>query len=106
MKKPFEGFQEGLAAFIAAGKKAQDAVDEISLTVDGAEFLGAKAIKVTYTNHRGEIALRNVVPMRIWFGLSEWHVGERWLMTVWDTDKKELREFALSECDFTKSHSE
>ncbi|MBD8554895.1 hypothetical protein IFT84_10205 [Rhizobium sp. CFBP 8762] len=50
-----------------------------------------------YTNWRGEYGIRTAVPMRVWFGTSEWHKEPQWLLTAWDIEKNAAREFAL--CD-------
>jgi predicted DNA-binding transcriptional regulator YafY len=54
-----------------------------------------KAIKIVYTNYRGETALRKVLPQRVWFGSTEWHPEEQWLLEAIDLDKGASRSFAL-----------
>ena len=54
-----------------------------------------KQVFMTYLNHRGAITERNVVPIELWYGLSEWHDGEQWFMKAYDIDKHAEREFAL-----------
>lgn len=58
-------------------------------------------IAMLYTNHRGEISIRNVTPILIDFGSSEWHPDPQWLMSAYDNDKRVHREFAVKDCDFT-----
>lgn len=58
-------------------------------------------ITVIYTNWRGETSRRNVTPTDIRWGVSEWHQHPCWLLAVNDLDKRESREFALADCDFT-----
>lgn len=55
----------------------------------------SKAIKIVYTNYRGETALREVLPQRIWFGATEWHPEQQWLMDAIDVEKDAPRSFAL-----------
>lgn len=54
-----------------------------------------KAIKIVYTNYRGETASRHVVPQRVWFGATDWHPEEQWLLDAIDLDKGAERSFAL-----------
>lgn len=56
---------------------------------------GVPAITLGYTNWRGEFARRRVVPIRVWFGSTEWHPEPQSLLRVWDMDKGALRDFAL-----------
>lgn len=52
---------------------------------------------IDYTNHRGERALRRVVPQRIWFGSTPWHPEKQWLMEAFDLDRQAQRDFALTD---------
>lgn len=62
-----------------------------------------KAIGIVYRNYRGETARRQVVPERVWFGATEWHPEEQWLLDAIDIEKGAKRSFALrdiqSYCD-------
>lgn len=60
-------------------------------------------ISMTYTNYRGETSVRNVTPIYIDFGETDWHPEPQWLMRAYDNDKKAFRDFALRDCDFTKT---
>lgn len=55
----------------------------------------SKAIKIVYTNYRGETALRKVLPQRIWFGATEWHPEKQWMLDAIDLEKDARRSFAL-----------
>ena len=48
-----------------------------------------------YRNHRGEVAVRRVMPGRVWYGRTPWHPGACWLLRALDLDKDEERDFAL-----------
>jgi predicted DNA-binding transcriptional regulator YafY len=48
-----------------------------------------------YRNHRGEERYRNVRPISLRFGATEWHPEEQWLMLGFDLEKNVEREFAL-----------
>ena len=54
-------------------------------------------IKIRYTNYRGETTVRQIVPVRIRFGASEWHPAEQWLMDAYDIDRQAERSFALAD---------
>lgn len=53
-------------------------------------------IQFEYTNHRGEKAVRKVRPIRIWFGSTAWHPEAQWLLEGFDLDRKETRDYAMS----------
>lgn len=61
------------------------------------------SLRFGYTNWRGEYAERNAVPLRVYFGSTEWHPEPQWLMEAYDRDKKEKRVFALK--DMGTQHS-
>lgn len=70
------------------------------LPEDVSSILGDKniediAIKVIYKNYRGEVGLRRIIPLDIFYGSSEFHKEQQWLMKVWDVDKKDYRTYAL-----------
>lgn len=56
-----------------------------------------KEICILYTNHRGETSVRRLVPIRIWFGKTEWHPEEQWLLEGFDLDRQAARSYALKE---------
>ena len=57
----------------------------------------AAAVVVLYTNYRGETALRTIVPKRLWFGSTEWHRDEGWLLDAFDVEKGAERSFAMKD---------
>jgi len=52
---------------------------------------------VTYTNWRGETAQRSIIPRKLWFGKTEWHPKEQWLLTAFDIEKQAERDFACQD---------
>ena len=56
-----------------------------------------KIVKILYTNYRGETAVRNIIPQKIWFGKTEWHPEEGWLLDAYDTEKKADRAFSMKD---------
>lgn len=54
-------------------------------------------VVIDYTNHRGVREPRKVLPISISFTKSQWHPGgPRWILTAYAMDRREQREFALS----------
>jgi len=58
-------------------------------------------IRFSYVNYRDEHSMRCATPMRFWFGATEYHPDPQWIMTAFDHGKKQDRDFALADCDFT-----
>lgn len=56
----------------------------------------AEPVKVTYTNWRGETSEREIRPLHMWFGATEWHPEPQWLITAKDIGKGVERDFALA----------
>lgn len=54
-----------------------------------------KALKFKYKNWEGKMAVRTVVPKKIWYGATEWHPEEGWLLKAQDLDKDAERDFAV-----------
>jgi len=54
-------------------------------------------VSMVYTNYRGETAVRKIVPRKIWFGKTDWHPEEQWLLTALDVGKEADRDFALKD---------
>ena len=54
-------------------------------------------VMIYYTNYRGELSTRLIVPISMWFGSNEWHKKPQWIFTAHDLDKGEKREFAMND---------
>lgn len=54
-------------------------------------------VQISYTNWRGETAIRTIKPLEIWFGSTQWHKEEQWLLKAIDLGKNAERDFALKE---------
>lgn len=54
-------------------------------------------IKVQYTNYKGETAIRTIIPLKFWFGKTEYHPQEQWLLDVWDLERNALRVYTLKD---------
>lgn len=59
-----------------------------------------KEITIKYTNWRGETAIRKIIPIKIWFGSTQWHKTEQWLLKALDTEKEAERDFALKDIQY------
>lgn len=56
-----------------------------------------QAVRICYTNYRGETALRVIVPERIHFGSTDWHPEPQWLLDALDVEKQATRTFAMKD---------
>lgn len=61
-----------------------------------AEGLHHQVIEFDYVNWRGEAARRQVKPMTVRWGTSDWYKEPQWLLSCWDLERKDVREFALA----------
>ena len=56
-------------------------------------------VEILYTNWKGESGTRKIMPEKIWFGQTEWHKENQWLLHAWDLEKKEYRDFAMKDIE-------
>ena len=56
-----------------------------------------KILSFEYINWRRERGVRNVKPIKIWYGKTEYHEGEQWLLKATDVDKNAERDFSLKD---------
>jgi predicted DNA-binding transcriptional regulator YafY len=54
-------------------------------------------ISICYTNYRGETTIRKIIPQKIWFGKTDWHPEDQWLLDAIDTEKNAERSFAIKD---------
>ncbi len=54
-----------------------------------------KTVKILYTNYRNETKIRTIIPIRIWFGETDWHPEKQWLLDAYDFEKDAERSFAI-----------
>lgn len=52
-------------------------------------------MRFTYTNWRGETRNRHIRPVKILFGVTDWHPEEQWLMEAIDLESMDTRIFAM-----------
>ncbi|MCK5605195.1 hypothetical protein KAR91_25110 [Candidatus Pacearchaeota archaeon] len=56
-----------------------------------------EAVSILYTNYRGETTVRQIVPKKLWFGGTDWHPEEQWLLDAYDLEKQADRSFAMKD---------
>jgi len=54
-------------------------------------------ITFKYKNWHGEIAVRHVIPLEIWYGHTDYHATDQWLLKALDIDKNAQRDFAVND---------
>lgn len=54
-------------------------------------------VKILYTNWKGETTERAIQPLELWFGATEYHPEEQWLLRTLDIEKGEERNFATKD---------
>lgn len=59
-------------------------------------FRDEEILTIDYVNHKGDRAMRRIVPSRAWYGSDEWHPETQWRLDAFDVDKGEWRSFALA----------
>lgn len=52
---------------------------------------------VRCTNWRGQTSDRRISPIRLRYGVNEWHPEPQWLLFAYDMDKRVQLEFALKD---------
>jgi NTP pyrophosphatase (non-canonical NTP hydrolase) len=78
----------------------KEAVDD-----DNASKVRQQPITVRYTNWKSETRNRTIVPLAVWFGLSDFHEGEQWFIKALDAEKDSVRNFALLDISSTMDES-
>lgn len=52
-------------------------------------------VRIYYTNHRGAQSWRHIKPIKIFYGSTEWHTEDQWLLSAYDFEKNAYRDFAM-----------
>lgn len=56
------------------------------------------AVAIDYTNWKGARRIRRILPLAIWFGATEWHKEEQWLLHAIDLEADtEAKDFAMKD---------
>lgn len=53
------------------------------------------AAVIRYTNWKGKLAYRRILPISFWYGSTEYHPEKQWFVKAYDMDKETERDFAL-----------
>ncbi len=56
-----------------------------------------KPLKFDYINWEGKRAVRTVKPIKLWYGKTQWHPKEGWLLKAVDLEKNEERDFSVKD---------
>lgn len=68
--------------------------------------MNSKPLRILYTNFKGKTSVRNIIPQEIYFGSTQWHPSEQWLIEAIDVDKDAVRTFAVGDIDFIFSDND
>lgn len=52
-------------------------------------------MKIDYTNWRGQRAIREIIPIRIFHGMNHWHQDFQWMIEAIDKETGLVRTFAM-----------
>lgn len=64
-----------------------------------------EVVTIVYTNWKGVRAERRIKPIQLWFGKTEYHPSEQWLLTAIDVEKGEERNFAMADIESWKDNA-
>lgn len=54
-------------------------------------------VRITYTNWKSETSDRTIKPISLYFGSTEYHPEEQWLLDAYDYEKQDFRQFAMKD---------
>lgn len=54
---------------------------------------------IMYTNWKGEKRQRQITPINLWYGCTEFHPEPQMLLLAMDVEKKQLRDFAVKDIE-------
>jgi predicted DNA-binding transcriptional regulator YafY len=58
-----------------------------------------KEVEIVYTNWKNVRATRTIQPIEIWFGKTNYHPEDQWLLKAFDREKGEERDFAMKDIE-------
>jgi hypothetical protein len=82
-----EEIRSELVSEIVLAGREQPASDE-------EDIARGQTIRFVYENWKGEIEVRQAVPVRMTFGSNEWHKDPQWLLSAFDLKHSAMRTFA------------
>lgn len=51
--------------------------------------------RIDYTNWRGERRIREILPLRLWYGATEWHPIPTYLLKAIDLEDGKTKDFTM-----------
>lgn len=54
-------------------------------------------LTIRYKNWQGDVGIRHIMPIEIWYGQTEFHQTDQWLLKALDLDKNAQRDFAIND---------
>jgi predicted DNA-binding transcriptional regulator YafY len=54
-------------------------------------------MEIKYINWKNRTSNRLIIPIKIWYGISDFHKGAQWFLRALDLDKNENRDFAIKD---------
>ena len=58
-------------------------------------LLKKKVAAFVYTNYKGQTSIRTVIPLKFYYGCTDYHTEEQWLLEAHDHTKNDIRIFAM-----------
>ncbi len=90
--------------FAEVMRKYGPSADPSQWSKPGPEFTFSQnqVLRVRYTNWRGEVAIRHIVPLPYppEFKSTDFHPTPTWILRVWDVDKHAMRSYDLTKIEF------
>lgn len=80
------------------------------LTISEMEILMSKnQLEFMYTNYKGKVGMRKVIPLKLFFGTSSYHLDKdnnpiyAMYLMAFDVEKQSCRDFKISDIDIELS---
>lgn len=56
-----------------------------------------QVVTIDYTNHDKKRSIRKIMPLCLYWGHTEWHPMQQWLLKAWCFEKAAERDFAIAD---------
>lgn len=77
----------------------------VAVTIITEETAMEREISIRYRNYKGVIGWRRIIPTRIYYGSTDFHPEDQWLLESHDLDKNLPRTFAFKDILEIKDHT-
>lgn len=84
---------------ISATASTREKAEPLAMQTYDEQIQQGQLVEMIYTNWRGEKAARRIIPIRLFFGATEWHPEEQWLLEAYDLEKQAMRAFAMKQIE-------